>query len=779
MKSRFLTVSTSFLLLFFCLNSVFAQNASLSGKVSDGGENETLVGVNVSVLGESKGVSTDLDGAYNLELEAGTYRIKFSFLGYDSKIERVTLAEGENRELNIKLETSAEQLDIVVVSGSKYERNLSEETFSIEVLSTDMIESSNNVNLREGVDKLSGVTIYDNQANIRGGSGFTYSVGSRVLSLVDGLPLLSVDRSEIRWSQMPLEIADQVEVVKSASSALYGASALNGVINIRTAWAKAKPETKATIYYNGYAKPRNKKLAWWTNSEVNPLRYGANFSHKQRFGRHDVVLGGNYNKSIGFIRNGDSDFHRLSVKYRHRPAKVEGLSYGISAFLMETNEFDYIFWHDSGDNKYIPFGSDLNNWRSEGTITTSNRKVAIVDPFIKFYHGENYHTLRARMYRTRLRFSSKNLDTYLYIGEYQFQRSFKFGMDLTAGFLAQKTTMDDRDLGDHEAYNLAPYFQIGQKIGPVSFNIGARYEHFNLDSIYNAGRPVGSAGINYQAAKNTFLRFSIGQGFRFPGVAERFVDEQLLDSPPVGAYPNHNLQPEYGFNSELGLKQSVRINDWLGFADLAFFWMEYWDMVVFEFGFQETGEVPGLGFAAKNITRARVAGIEASLVGSGKIGSIPVRVQGGYTYSYGADISTDSTLSKFGPFMRNMFSAFVLNGEDEAAPILTYRMRHLLKLDIEFDVKNFTFGNEFRVYGKVDRIDQVFEVFIPGLPDYREAQPKASFLWNFRAAYNFGKLGTLGVVINNVLNADYSVRVARQEAPLNYTVQYRVRIGGD
>lgn len=764
--------------MFFCFYAVAQEKAIIKGTVKDKASDEVLLGVNVAVLGESAGASTDIEGNYSLKLDPGTYRLKFSFLGYDQEIQKISLAAGEERTFDIALGESEEQLNIVVVSGSKYERNLSEETFSIEVLKTDLIENSNNVTLREGIDKLSGVTIYDNQANIRGGSGFTYSVGSRVLTLIDGLPILSVDRSEIRWSQMPLEISDQVEVIKSASSALYGASALNGVINVRTAWAKSKPETKAMIYYNGYAKPRNKELAWWDNSEEPPMRYGAQFSHKQKFGRHDFVVGGNYNKSIGYIRRANSGFHRLSLKYRHRPEKVEGLSYGLGAYLMETDEVDYIFWYDSGDNKYVPFGADLNNWRSEGTLTTSNRKVILLDPFVKYYHGNSKHSLKGRMYRTRLRFSSKNLDTYLYMGEYQFQHSFDFGMNITAGFLGQKATMADKDLGNHQAHNVAPYIQLDQKIGRLSFNIGGRYEHFNLDSIYNAGRPVGSAGLNFQAAKKTYLRFSVGQGFRFPGIAERFVDEQLLDNPPIGAYPNHNLQPEYGYNAEIGIKQGVKIKKWLGYADLAFFWMDYWNMVVFEFGSQTTGENPGLGFSAKNLTRARVAGLEATLVGEGKIGKIPVRVQGGYTYSYAADLSNDTTLRKFGPFVSNMFKAFVLNEEDEALPMLTYRMRHLVKMDIEFDWKKFTIGNEFRIYGKIDQIDKVFELFIPGLTEYREAQPRSSFLWNFRAAYNFGKFGTLGVIINNVLNSEYTVRVARLEPPMNYTLQYKINIGG-
>jgi len=70
----------------------------------------------------------------------------------------------------------------------------------------------------------------------QGGSGYSYGAGSRVLVLVDDLPLLSPDAGDVKWDYLPVENISQVEIIKGASSVLYGSSALNGIINVRTAY---------------------------------------------------------------------------------------------------------------------------------------------------------------------------------------------------------------------------------------------------------------------------------------------------------------------------------------------------------------------------------------------------------------------------------------------------------------------------------------------------------------------------------------------------------------
>ena len=122
----------------------------------------------------------------------------------------------------------------------KYEQKIEEITVSMEVIKPSLIENKNTTNIQTAMDQVPGVNITDGQANIRGGSGWSYGAGTRVLVLVDDMPLISGDAGQVQWKLIATENINQVEVIKGASSALYGSSALNGIINIRTAFPSQK-----------------------------------------------------------------------------------------------------------------------------------------------------------------------------------------------------------------------------------------------------------------------------------------------------------------------------------------------------------------------------------------------------------------------------------------------------------------------------------------------------------------------------------------------------------
>lgn len=776
-RSSFLT---ALLTLSFCYIA-FAQNAVIKGSIFDAKTKDPILGATI-LVNDSTGTSSDLDGNYSLSVPPGQYDLTITSISFEPVTKPVNVKNGQIVTMNVGLFEATTQLDVVVVSGSKYERKLTEETVSIEVLDSRLIKNSNSVSLSESIGKVSGVVVNDNQVTIRGGSGYTFGVGSRVLVLIDDIPLVSLDRGEIRWNFIPVEITDQVEVIKSASSALYGANALNGVINVRTTFAKNEPETEVSTYVTFYGKPKRDEINWWKDRPVTqkPHRYGGYVMHKHRFGDHDFIASANYNKSIGFVRLGDSGFRRINLKYRHRNPKVEGLSYGFSANLMESEEFDYFFYDDAITNSYIPFGSTSNS--DDGTLIASTRRQVYVDPFLTYRDkSNNRHSLKGRYFMAQINFSSARPVAHQLYGEYQFHRRFNFDMSLTAGAVGQFAKLiDNTDLGVRNFRSGAFYAQIDKKFGRLTTVIGGRIETLALDST-STTRPVFSGGLNYQAGKASYLRFSIGQGFRFPSIAERFVDNDIA-SGLIAALPNPDVQPEYGFNSELGLKQGIKINKWLAYLDISLFWMEYWDMTDFVFGLHPpAGTPPGefldyLGFQVENVARARIAGYEVSLLADGKMGPIPMRFQGGYTYSYGVDLSRNPEYIHFGRFMKQLGKSLASKSLEVTDPLLKYRYRHLVKSDLEVDLHNFTFGTEFQIYGFIERVDPIFIAFIPGLQEERErTMNKPDWVWNMRYSYDFDKFGRLSLIVNNVLNREFDVRIARLEPPINFTVQYRVK----
>jgi iron complex outermembrane receptor protein len=99
--------------------------------------------------------------------------------------------------------------------------------------------------------------------------------------VIDDLPLLTGDLKDIQWSAIPMETVEQIEVVKGASSGLYGSGAMNGVIHVRTGWGKEKPETTFRIYQGIYTNPKIEEARWWDKS-FSPTFTGAFISHRQK-----------------------------------------------------------------------------------------------------------------------------------------------------------------------------------------------------------------------------------------------------------------------------------------------------------------------------------------------------------------------------------------------------------------------------------------------------------------------------------------------------------------
>ena len=315
---------------------VMAQKATLKGQLKNE-DGTTLPFANV-IVGDT-GTTTDFDGNYELQLDAGTHSITYEYIGLTAKTEQVTVAAGEVKELSVSLSESAELLEQVVVTANKSGVKIGESTVSIAVVKPDLLNNTNSAS-SEIVQKVPGVNVIDGQANIRGGSGYSYGAGSRVLLLVDDLPFLAGDAGFPNWSDIPIENAGQVEVLKGAASSLYGSSAMNGIINFKTAYPTSESYTRISLYNVNFFSPGSETFTtddggeedrhWWKKDDIRrtavpfegdtvslnrPGNRGLQFAHRQKFGKFDLVLGGVLYDNHGFRQY--SRDNKVPVSYTH------------------------------------------------------------------------------------------------------------------------------------------------------------------------------------------------------------------------------------------------------------------------------------------------------------------------------------------------------------------------------------------------------------------------------------------------------------------------------
>ncbi|MBP1649048.1 MAG: TonB-dependent receptor plug, partial [Bacteroidetes bacterium] len=218
---------------------------SIAGRVTGGSQAEAIVGANVLLRGTTRGTTTDIQGAYRLrDVFPGTYTLIFSIVGYE-RVTRsgVVVEEGKETVVNVGMDQAPVQAEQIVVTASKRDQSLEDVPVSISILDAADIQRRNSQAIDDALRYVPGVNMTGTQVNIRGSSGYSLGAGSRVLMLLDGIPFIAGDTGELNFEAIPMGQVDRIEVVKGASSALYGSNALGGVINVIT---KPIPEGTAT-----------------------------------------------------------------------------------------------------------------------------------------------------------------------------------------------------------------------------------------------------------------------------------------------------------------------------------------------------------------------------------------------------------------------------------------------------------------------------------------------------------------------------------------------------
>jgi len=789
-----------FLLTIFILlvssASVFPQDATVKGIIYNGTTNETLPGVNI-LTSEKTGVISEIDGSYSVKVHSGkAVKLVFKLLGYGNVTKLFEIKPGETRVFDILMYEQSTAIEGVVVSAGKFEQKLSDVTISMDVIKPNQIENTNTNNIMSSLNKVSGVDIYDSQPSIRGGSGYSYGAGNRVMVMVDDMPILSPDAGDTKWNYLPIENLSQVEIIKGASSALFGSSALNGVINLRTAYPKDKPETKITINNGLYLNPKRIETAWWYDESprysntvlgkvVNPLSVfgvknpgfgGINFSHSRKMGQFDLVVGGNLYETQGFRQQEGEGRARANVNFRYRVKKIEGLSMGLNANYMYQDKSNFFLWQNADSGIYRQSNEAVN--------ITGYRFNA--DPYFMYFNkrGSKY-SLKLRYYKQtnhNKADSTKDNDSDVFYGDYQYQHIFKEKYTLTAGIsgsYSRSTALLYQT--NHHGLNASLYIQFDAKFWErVSFSLGLRGEYYRIDKDETESsfsirtkkdtlifpiEPVLRAGVNVEVAKYTFIRASFGQGYRFPSIAEKYIKTSIGG---LNIFPNPDLEAESGWSAELGVKQGFRVGAWIGYLDVAGFWTQYKNMMEFTFGIYkpDTAQYPTLndvGFKSLNVGHALINGVDATLTGQGMIFGFPSTLVLGYTYTNPINLDYDAA-------------------DTNSFKILKYRHLHAVKADFEIKFYFFTLGFSYVYNSKIINIDKAFEGelitgitssnLLPGLKEYRKKNDKGYHLLDIRALFDINKHHRIGLFVNNILNSEYMTRPGYIEAPINVALQY-------
>jgi iron complex outermembrane recepter protein len=227
------------------------QPGSIHGTVVNAETNAPLPNAVVRVQGTALSAQVRESGAFTIQaVPAGSHVLVATLIGYSPGAQRVVVRPGETTEIGFSLHPAPSVLNELVVTATKAPTEVRDVPAPVAIVSSTTIERSGATTLMEAVQNVPGVTDASFGENFQSiqlrGLPRLGNENETVLILVDGVPQTDA-RNSAQLITLPVDMIDQIEVVKGPNSALYGRTAVAGVLNILTKQPGSEPSFAARV----------------------------------------------------------------------------------------------------------------------------------------------------------------------------------------------------------------------------------------------------------------------------------------------------------------------------------------------------------------------------------------------------------------------------------------------------------------------------------------------------------------------------------------------------
>ncbi|MBN1351217.1 TonB-dependent receptor [candidate division KSB1 bacterium] len=229
MRRLFLMI-TIFSLHSMCL----AQTGTIKGEVRDAVTNLTLSGANITLKESYIGTTTNRQGNFLLKSVApGIKTVVISYIGYKTTSLKLNIQAADTTEVLIDLAPTVIKTDGVIITASRYQRELDDLPIPVSMISSEDISTSAPRTVADALQSEPGISLgrdgaWGTRAVVRG------LTDANLVTLIDGNRVDTSTEIAAGLSLVALDDIERVEVIRGAGSALYGTGAIGGVINIIT-----------------------------------------------------------------------------------------------------------------------------------------------------------------------------------------------------------------------------------------------------------------------------------------------------------------------------------------------------------------------------------------------------------------------------------------------------------------------------------------------------------------------------------------------------------------
>ncbi len=698
-------------------------------------------------------------------------------------------------------------LQPVVVTSSRIVQRLERSTASLGLLTRQDVETFNSLTPEDALNRMSGVYSLRGQLSIRGSGGFTLNAGSRALILLDGLPLLSADAAEVHWKLLPTEQLEQIEVLKTAGSALYGSSALGGVVHFRTRRPGPEPLHVISGFSGIYAEPPTFHRNPWGRSNY-PTMNGLSYLHSARYGKTEVVGSFQAVADQGF-RIGETS-KRLRGGLNFRQSLGRGWSVGLSGHFLIDSMRLFSIWKSDTD-AFVP---------APGSTNPQINRRWLIDPSITYLGTRFQFRWLNRYYYSYNNFN--NEDFALALMAYS-EPTLRWiipsqNISLMVGAVLQQNTIDSKNLYRQQGSSQqAIYAQADYQENRWTWGGGMRMERYVTNGLERLTLPQIRTSLNYHLVKPSrfnnkfqsasfdsiqimplwidptpdparggFLRASIGQGFRLPSIAELYSNSKIGGVRILG---DSTLNAEESWSAEVGYLHRFGRSAWQPELDLALFHSFYRNLVEFNFSVQlptvydaqdnawlndstlsDNEKLSRIAqkyarFKPMGVPEATIQGVEAQFSGSLPSSKGMFQYRLGYTFSNPLNLRPPAFDSAYNSTLTDLMR------------FLKYRYRNLLRAEISYHLKSWTLTSQIRYNSIPLNIDKDYYRFIPGLLDHRIRTRHGDWLVDLRFGWtSYQGRYRFNFIVRNALNRSWMPVPGNIGEQRNFQVQWTVQL---
>lgn len=561
MKKNILHLAICFILLgqtYLFAQKPHNEGMSIEGHIFNQQTEEAVMYASVMLKNTTIGTTSDETGSFIIRnLSKGNYILQISCLGYETKELNIEINESKTQHIHVELTPYAVTIDEVVVSANRNETFRKEAPVIVSVLSEKQFEKNNAQDLVQALPFQSGVRVEYNcqncgfpQVKINGLDGPYTQI------LIDSRPVMSALSGVYGLEQIPVNMIERVEVVKGGGSALFGANAIAGTINIIT-----KEPLKSSLAMGSDVQLIGGK-SFAQNYNVN----GALLSKDKKTG---VSFYQTYRTRSAYDADNDG-FTELG--------SLENISFGTNLFYNINNcnkvKMEYHTTHEKrrGGNKLDlqPDKSDICEM-TEHQINSLNLNYNYVS-----LDGKNrINAYASTQYIDRASYYGANQDPNAYgktkdltflsgaMFVHKFDKLLLSPADITYGIEYSSNSLDDKIEGysmqtKQTANVIGGYFQSEWKSKKLNLLLGARADKHNLLS-----SPIIAPRINllYKPNENIQLRTSYSSGYRAPQVYDEDLHITQVGGESVRIQLAKDLRPEYSHSASISVDYYKRLNE--------------------------------------------------------------------------------------------------------------------------------------------------------------------------------------------------------------------------